>query len=414
MRKDLRGFARLIAEKRDFRKLWISHMISLVGDWLSYIAVAVISLQQGDGALAVGMVLFVHSLPTALMSPIAGPLADRLDRRWLIICGYLGAALLTLGMWGAANQEAVWLLQAVLFFRVCLSAVAMTARSAAIPALVGREDLRLANALLGLTWSVMFSLGLALGGFATEYLSPSGAILLDAMTFIAAALVASTLPTLKPQVGSDGPPRVGFADMNRAWRYVASRPRLMANVLAKTPPIVFNGGAWVTLNLVAGNRLSPLSVAVAIGVMQCVRAIGTGIGPLMPSRILPRDPRVGSLVAFSGMALFVGVDGVWVSLMALAIWGIGQGHNWVNSTAEIQAATPDHLLGRVTAIDLCSLSLGGALAAVLAGLVCDSWEAPTAGAWVTFGIAALGWLYCLRLSRKAPAVDAEQGGKGPA
>ena len=104
MRKDLRDFGRLIAEKRDFRKLWISHMISLVGDWLSYIAVAVISVEQGDSALAVGMVLFVHSLPTALMSPIAGPLADRLARRWLIIGGYLGAALLTLGMWGAANR----------------------------------------------------------------------------------------------------------------------------------------------------------------------------------------------------------------------------------------------------------------------------------------------------------------------
>ena len=231
MRKDLRGFARLI-EKRDFRKLWISHMIRLwatgsaTSPWRS-------SPQQGDGALAVGMVLFVH--PHGSDVSIAGPLADRLDRRWLIMGGYLGAALLTLGMWGAANQQAVWLLQAMLFLRVCLSAVAMTARSASIPALVGREDLRLANALLGLTWSVMFSVGLALGGFATEYLSPGGAIFLDAMTFVAAALVASTLPALKPKVGNDGPPRVGFADMSRAWRYVAA-PSTHGNVWPKPLP----------------------------------------------------------------------------------------------------------------------------------------------------------------------------------
>ena len=400
MREDVRGFARLIVEKRDFRKLWISHMISLIGDWLSYIAVAVISVEQGDSALAVGMVLLVHSLPTALMTPIAGPLADRLDRRWLIMIGYLGAAVLTFGMWRAAQQEAIWLLQGVLFLRVCCSGLAMTARAAAIPALVGREDLRLANALLGLTWSVMFSLGLALGGFATEYLSPGGAIVLDAMTFLAAALVASTLPALKPQIGADGPPRVGFADMRRAWAYLTKRPQVMANVLAKTPPIVFNAGAWVTLNLVAGHRLSPLSVAVAIGVMQCVRAVGTGIGPLMPPHILPRDPRIGSLVAFLGMALFIAFDDVWVSLTALALWGIGQGHNWVISTAQIQAGTPDHLLGRVTAIDLCLLSLGGALAAVCAGWVSDALTDPAAGAWITFGLAALGWLYCLALSTR--------------
>ena len=143
-------------------------------------------------------------------------------------------------------------------------------------------------------------------------------------------------------------------------------------------------------------------MAVAIGVMQCVRAVGTGVGPLMPARILPRDPRVGSLVAFAGMALFVGFDAIWVSVVALALWGVGQGHNWVNATAEVQAATPDHLLGRVTAIDLCLLSLGGALAGVLAGLVCDAWDDPASGAWVTFGLAALGWLYCLALSMKAP------------
>ena len=177
--------------------------------------------------------------------------------------------------------------------------------------------------------------------------------------------------------------------MHRAWRFVMARPQLMANVLAKTPPIIFNGGAWVTLNLVAGERLSALSVAVAIGVMQCVRAVGTGVGPLMPTSVIPRDPRVGSLVAFTGMALFVGFDALWVSILALALWGVGQGHNWVISTAEVQARTPDHLLGRVAATDLCLLSLGGALAGVLAGWVSDRLGDPAAGAWVTFGLAAL-------------------------
>ena len=141
----------LIRTNGPFRRLWIGHMISLIGDWLSYIAVSVISIQQGGGAFAVGMVMFVHSIPLALMSPISGPLADRIDRKKLLIAGYLGASLLTLGMWGAARMESVWLLQAVLFLRVCVSAIAMNARSASIPALVGRDQLRIANALLGLT-----------------------------------------------------------------------------------------------------------------------------------------------------------------------------------------------------------------------------------------------------------------------
>ncbi len=404
MKDDLQGFRRLIRENKDFRRLWISHMISLIGDWLSYIAVSVISIQQGGGAFAVGMVMFVHSIPLAVMSPISGPLADRIDRKKLLIGGYLGASLLTLGMWGAASIESVWLLQLVLFLRVCVSGIAMTARSASIPALVGREDLRLANALLGLTWSVMFTLGLALGGFASEFLSPSGAILLDALTFLLAVAVAVGLPSLKPEIGEDGPPRPGFSDMIRAWRYVKARPKLLATVLAKTPPTVANSGAWVTLNLVAGHRLSFTTLAIAVGIMQSIRAIGSGIGPLLPAKIIPRDPFVGTLVAFSGILMLGAFESAWMSFVGLALWGIGQGHNWVISTADLQTATPDHLLGRVISLDFFMFSIGGAFAAMLAGYLCDVFNDPAAGTWVATAIGALIWAFCLWLTRR-PAQD---------
>ena len=63
MKDDLQGFRRLIRENKDFRRLWISHMISLIGDWLGYIAVSVISIQQGGGAFAVGMVMLFTRFP---------------------------------------------------------------------------------------------------------------------------------------------------------------------------------------------------------------------------------------------------------------------------------------------------------------------------------------------------------------
>jgi len=405
MTEDFKGFAQLIRENKDFRRIWISHMISMVGDWLSYIAVSVISVQQGGGAFAVGMVMFVHSIPLALMTPISGPLADRLDRKWLLIGAYLGSSLLTVAMWGAANQQSVWLLQAALFFRVCVSGIGMTARSSAIPALVGRDKLRLANALLGLTWSVMFTLGLALGGFASELLSPSGAILLDSMTFLVAVAVAWGLPSLKPKIGEGGPPRPGFADVLEAWRYVKARPKLLATVLAKTPPTVANAGAWVTLNLVAGVRLSFTSLAIAIGIMQCVRAIGSGIGPLLPESIMPRNTLVGTLVSFVGVGLFAAFDSVALSFVGLSLWGIGMGHNWVISAANLQAETPDHLLGRVTSLDFFMFSAGGAVAAVLAGFLCDLWANPAAGTWAATAIGFVIWMYCYRLTSSQPNAE---------
>ena len=403
MKEDLQGFARLIRSNGDFRRLWVSHMISMMGDWLSYIAVSVISVQQGGGAFAVGMVMFVHSIPLALMTPISGPLADRLDRKALLVGAYLGAFVLTVGMWGAATMGSVAVLQGVLFLRVCVSGLGITARSAAIPALVGREHLRLANALLGLTWSVMFTLGLALGGFASEVLSPSGAIVLDAMTFLLAAAVALGLPSLKPEVGADGPPRPGVADMLTAWRYVKARPRLLSTVLAKTPNTIANGGAWVTLNLVAGERLSFTTLPIAIGIMQCVRAIGSGVGPMLPASIIPRNPLIGTGVSFVGVVVLAGFDSVFSSVVGLALWGIGMGHNWVISAANLQAATPDRLLGRVTSLDFFLFSVGGAFAALSAGWLCDQFADPAAGTWSATAVGVVIWSYCWSLSRKRPS-----------
>ena len=120
----------VLRHRHDFRRLWFSNIISLIGDWLSYIAVALISIETGEGALAVAFVLVAHALPSALMSPITGPLADRFDRRGLIILGYIGATLLTLGMWFAAKNNHLLWLQICLFLRVCVSGIAMTARSA--------------------------------------------------------------------------------------------------------------------------------------------------------------------------------------------------------------------------------------------------------------------------------------------
>ena len=62
MNEDFRGFGRLIRENRDFRRIWLCHLISLFGDWLSYIAVSVIAVKSGGSALAVAMVIFVHSI----------------------------------------------------------------------------------------------------------------------------------------------------------------------------------------------------------------------------------------------------------------------------------------------------------------------------------------------------------------
>ena len=64
----------LITKNPAFRRIWIAHIISLLGDWMSYIAVSLITLRREDSAVALALVFIAHALPTAVMSPLSGPL----------------------------------------------------------------------------------------------------------------------------------------------------------------------------------------------------------------------------------------------------------------------------------------------------------------------------------------------------
>ena len=124
---------------------------------------------------------------------------------------------------------------------------------------------------------------------------------------------------------------------------------------------------------------------------------------------MPRNTLIGTLVAFVGVGLLAAFDSVATSFVGLSLWGIGMGHNWVISAANLQAATPDHLLGRVTSLDFFMFSVGGALAAVLAGFLCDFWQDPAAGTWAATAIGLVIWFYCYRLTKRPDAVDADTG-----
>ena len=121
-------FLFLLKARPAFRRLFLGHIISLLGDWLSYIAVSMVALNQGEGALTIALVYVAHTLPTALISPISGPLADRFDRRLILVGSYFAAAALTVLMLLAANAGWLLALQGVLLIRGCVSGLAITAQ----------------------------------------------------------------------------------------------------------------------------------------------------------------------------------------------------------------------------------------------------------------------------------------------
>lgn len=398
----------LLRERPLFRRLWLGEVISLLGDWMSFVAVSLLALREGGGVIGLALVLVGHSLPHALLAPLAGALADRLDRRRLMISANLAEAALTAGMAVAAARGNVTAVQLLVFARASVAAFLPPVQSAALRRVVREDELLTGNALLSLTWSVMFAVGMAAGGLIAA-LGPTLALAIDATSFIGAALLLRALPPMRAEGRSAADGGIFKAltsvrrDMVAAVHYARTRPAMLTAVLAKSPLAVAGGAAWVLLNLSATEIALLGSGAITLGVLQCVRGVGTGVGPLFSASLLRRGTSMNAALALSAVTAFGGIGllaasehagglRLAVALAATLAWGSGIGSNWVLSSAEIQRLAPDRFLGRLSAIDLLLHTASMCGAALAGAALVDKTGIPAAAAWLALALGVPMWL----------------------
>jgi MFS family permease len=392
----------LLRTHSGFRRLWMAGAISLVGDWLSFVAVSVLALTHGGGAIGLAVVFAAHALPAALLAPVAGALVDRVDRRRALVGADAVAGIVTASM--AAAAAAGWLtaVQVLLLVRSAVSSIVPPGESAALRRLVPTDQLVPANAILAATWSVAYVAGMALGG-AAALLGPMLALLLDASSFFAAAAIHATLPPL-PVDRPEGDRAARLIDVVRATprdtlaalRVAAGHRPLLAALLGKMPLGLAAGAGWIALNLVGASARPFGAAALSFGILQALRGAGTGIGPAMATAlanrgvsdtILQHAARVTMLGAVA--ALTFARDPITLSAVAL-VWGIGTGTNWVMSHAALQRNATDLVIGRLAAFDELLVTAAMVVSALIGGVIADASGEPAAAiAGVTLGCLGL-------------------------
>jgi len=177
----------LLKSNPAFRHLWYGQVVSELGDWLNSIAIYLLVIQLGGGGMAMALTMMAKLLPIFFVSPLAGVLIDRLDRRHILIASDLLRFIVVLGFLWVDEPGELWLLYTLVILEIGLAGFFEPARSALIPSITPRQDLVTANALSGSTWSVMVALGAALGGVVVSLFGIRTAFLIDAFTFLLSA-----------------------------------------------------------------------------------------------------------------------------------------------------------------------------------------------------------------------------------
>ena len=363
------GEDRSLLKNTRFVRLWIGQGLSFVGDFVSTVALVLLVIDVSGSASAVGGVLVARLLPT-LASPIAGVLADRFDRRAVLVAADLVRAVLVIGLVFA--RELPVILTLVFLLGVAQTVFNPTVR-AAFPGVVGGGDLTRANALISGTFSFSVMAGPALGGVLVASVGVEMAFLLDALTFLVSAALLSTLPLPAPERGDAGE---GFLQELRAgFGYLAG---------ARVPQAIVAGAFLATLTanatipaeaflakdtFGAGDVGYGLLASLWGGGMILGSALTVVLGGRMDLMLLYYLSVFATALAFVG----VGLSPTFVlALGAIAVAGAANGVDNVATDTVLQERVPDAFLGRVFSARFMTFSAGEGLAYPLGGLLVDA------------------------------------------
>lgn len=378
------GYISFFRRNAKFRRFWFASVISWIGEWFNTIALFFLILEYSGSEFLLGALFSVRMALFALSQPIVGILADRFNRKKLMIFSNVLQVGLALSFILVDGEEDMWWLITISGIMMLLHGFYVTAERAALPNIVDEEDLLTANAIDSASWSASLCIGAMLGGVVVSKWNTDVAFVLDSLTFIIGALIL--LPMKIPQTIDDslkGPIfSTAFQNIKTGWDRIKSDPRLLRLVFAKSSWNLAGAGLAGVFLVLAGGDLDGYGAAFGFGLFFFARGIGTGVGPLV-ARFLFKDQNkwpslIGLLVSLSGVFYFlVGISltmALPITIALIILAHAASGANWVLSTVLTQMWVEDEVRGRVFSMDMLILGASATLSTSIAGFLVENYN----------------------------------------
>ena len=379
-----RTYGQLIRENRDFRKLWIAAVISMLGEWFNTIALFFLILEYTGSEFLLGMLFTVRMAGFAILQPFIGLLADRYNRKMLMVVSNLLQAVFALCfLLVNDSSDIVWMI-GLSGLMMVLHGVYMTAERAALPNVVAEEDLATANALDAASWSTALCMGAMLGGVVVSIWGTNAAFIIDSVTFLVGTLflINLTIPQTIDESMKGPWLSTGIRNIKSGWARIRSQPALFRIVFAKASWNVAGGGLAGVYLVLMGANVQGFGAAFGFGLFFFARGVGTGLGPILARAFLKDEeawPRlVGYLIVLSGLIYFlVGLSvphALWITVVLVILAHSASGANWVLSTVMMQQWVEDEVRGRVFSTDMLILSIAFSTSTSVAGYLMENTE----------------------------------------
>jgi MFS family permease len=400
----------VLVRNRDFRNLFLAELVVFGADWFVMVPLLVLLPALTGSGVWGALVLAVDTGMTALLLPYTGTIADRFDRRKIMMAANLAALAGILLLLGVRSAGTAWLALVSIAAVAVAKAFYSPAAQAALPNVLDPADLAAGNAIAGSAWGTMTVVGASLGGMLSAAAGPYASFWVAAVGLAGAAALAARIrrPLQAPRDPAVAVPRT-WAAIREALGYIAHRPRVLALVTVKSA-VGLGNGVLTVFPLLAG--LYGVG-AIGTGLLFAFRGAGALVGPILMRRVLSNRAWLLTGLALSmslyGLA-YVGVAAVgWFPLALLLVFlaHLGGGSNWVLSNYALQGEVPDRLRGRVFATDMMLATLAISVSQLVVALVVDTIDERIvlAGCGLVTVVYAVGWRLATRRLSLTDPVD---------
>ena len=361
------NYRRLFREYKIVRDLSLVQFIAYFGAWFSNVAIYTMLVDFGSSEMAISIVTAMHFLPAILIAPFSGAIIDRVKIKPLMITLLATELLMTILFLTIDNKDDIWLLLILIFIRMSAASMFFSTEMSLLAKLLKGKSLQTANEIHSIIWSFTYAAGMAVSGFIVNWYGVKVAFVIDAIIFATALIVFIRIDfVVKASTATD---KI-FKLIKDGFFYVKNNKIILHLIFLHSIVGLTSFDALITI-LAKNEYKYVISVPLAIGLSNAVRAVALMIGPLLISKYVTKE-NLHYLMIFQGFAIilwgFLQKD-FYYSLFALFIMGLSTTILWSFTYALLQNKCDEKYIGRVISYNDMVFMLSCVLTTLFIGLM---------------------------------------------
>lgn len=355
----------LLKEESLLRRLSLIQLIAYFGAWFSNVAIYTLLIQMEVSPFVIAMTAAFHFLPGVLQAPFSGVFIDKISPKRLMLLLISTEIIATLPLMLVEERSLLWLLFLLVFIRMGAASFYFTLEMSLLPRILEGHKLKLANEIHSVIWSFSYTFGMAVSGFVVYLVGVKIAFFLDAALFFMALLLLRTLVFPAQEERAHESFSVMFT---KSFSYFQNQPHIKHLIILHAF-VGFSAFDALVALMVESYYTQVVAIALGLGLMHSLRAMGLVLGPLLLSQWVTVKT-LPYLFLYQALSIIVWasvIENFYLSLLASVFVGFATSTLWAYTYTLVQQHTAKAYYGRIVAYNDMLFLLTVALISVAIG-----------------------------------------------